>query len=76
MDVTCRLGCGQRMKLKMLAEHEASLCSERLVPCRWKCMEAIKVGESATTACCLFPQGLLPAVSYIANDFRDNDFIE
>lgn len=45
MAVTCGLGCGQPMKLKMLAEHEASLCSERLVPCRWKCLEPIKVGQ-------------------------------
>lgn len=46
MAVTCRLGCGQSMQLKMLAEHEGSLCSERLVACRWQCLEDVKVCQA------------------------------
>lgn len=51
MGVTCRLGCGQTMQLKMLAEHEGSLCSERLVACRWQCLEDVKVGQAELVSC-------------------------
>ena len=46
MAVTCGLGCGQSMQLKMLAEHEGSLCSERLVACRWQCLQDVKVRQA------------------------------
>lgn len=43
MVTACRLGCGASMWLKMRAEHEESLCSERLVACKWECGDDIKV---------------------------------
>lgn len=41
--VTCRLGCGASMWLKIRAKHESSLCSERLVECKWRCGEDVRV---------------------------------
>lgn len=43
MRVSCRLGCGTSMWLKMRTEHESVLCSERLVECKWRCGGDIKV---------------------------------
>lgn len=60
MMVVCRLGCGITMWLKMRAEHESLLCSERILSCKWGCEERIKVRYTAThvrvvgTVPCLF----------------------